>query len=377
MLQYIDSYCTSLRLDGETYTAILKPEYAINGERVIKADAKSAYAGKWVTINGARVLIGKNGVVLGGAGGKFNGMNLSDGVRKLHRNREAVVKAKEYKKLKNVADVEYKLSKLDKEINETIYGITMRTKIFGARHFKVTEYKNKLKNLKAERREIVKMQEKAKAKMERIKNKFPDIEKTVENLGNTQKRREANKLRAWAKENGYDPNTNLGTLGNLRHRATEYRRGANGGVWTGDRQDANPVKGKWVTINGAKVLIKGGKFINGPFAGQSVGAGAKYFSASAGNVPEKTRAVLASACSDVDKNGTSSVWMDNYKIDLKKVKDFPKADKVVVTAHNIVQHAGNNKSTITKHPINELGDRLIELHDLVKPKEIVVHSNDR
>lgn len=233
MLHYIDTYCTSVRLDGEIYTAILKPEYAVEGERVIKADAKSAYAGKWVTINGARVLIGKNGVVLGGAGGKFNGMNLSDGVRKLHRNRDAVVKAKEYERLKKVADSDWKLNQLDGQIKETITSIAKRTKIFGAKHFKVTTVKNQLKNLKAERKAVLKTKEQAQAKMERIKAKYPDVEKTIESLGNTQKRREVNKLRAWAKENGYNPNSPQYAL--AQHQYNERNKSPyRGGNWTGD-----------------------------------------------------------------------------------------------------------------------------------------------
>ena len=375
MLQHIDTYCTSVRLDGETYTAILKPEYAIDGERVIKADAKSAYAGKWVTINGARVLIGKNGVVLGGAGGNFNGMNFSDGVRKLHRARGVVNASNKFENLKKeLRSVKEKAEHHKKQVEFWGKVLKVREQDFGKGSSMVNNAKKALKEEQKAHLASSKNAALIESKMNAIKKKYPNVENVKKQRQASKERRE---LRRWAKANGYDPNTNPGILSNLRHRATEYRRGANGGVWTGDRQDAKPVNGKWVTINGAKVLIKGGKFVNGPFAGQSVGVGAKYFSANAGKVPEKTRAVLASACSDVDKNGTSSVWMDNYKIDLKKVKDFPKADKVVVTAHNIVQHAGNNKSTITKHPINELGDRLIELHDLVKPKEIVVHSNDR
>lgn len=375
MLQHIDTYCTSVRLDGETYTAILKPEYAIDGERVIKADAKSAYAGKWVTINGARVLIGKNGVVLGGAGGNFNGMNFSDGVRKLHRARGVVNASNKFENLKKeLHSVKEKAEYHKKQVEFWGKVLKVREQDFGKGSSMVNNAKKALKEEQKAHLASSKNVALIESKMNAIKKKYPNVENVKKQRQASKERRE---LRRWAKANGYDPNTNPGILGNLRHRATEYRRGTNGGVWTGDRQDAKPVNGKWVTINGAKVLIKGGKFVNGPFAGQSVGAGAKYFSANAGKVPEKTRAVLASACSDVDKNGTSSVWMDNYKIDLKKVKDFPKADKMVVTAHKIVQHAGNNKSTITKHPINELGDRLIELHDLVKPKEIVVHSNDR
>ena len=233
MLKYINEYCTSVRLDGETYTAILKAEYAVDGERVIKADAKSAYAGKWVTINGARVLIGKNGVVLGGAGGKFNGMNLSDGVRKIHRNRDAVVKAKEYAKLKAVADSDLKLKKLDDEISFQITSLAKITKTFGAKHFKVTVVKRQLKKLKDERKAVLKTKEQAQAKMERIKAKYPDVEKTIESLGNTQKRREVNKLRAWAKENGYNPNSPQYAL--AQHRYNERNKSPyRGGNWTGD-----------------------------------------------------------------------------------------------------------------------------------------------
>ena len=372
MLHYIDTYCTSVRLDGEIYTAILKPEYAVEGERVIKADAKSAYAGKWVTINGARVLIGKNGVVLGGAGGKFNGMNLSDGVRKLHRNRDTVVKAKEYERLKKVADSDWKLNQLDGQIKETITSIAKRTKIFGAKHFKVTTVKNQLKNLKAERKAVLKTKEQAQAKMERIKAKYPDVEKTIENLGNTQKRREANKLRAWAKENGYNPNASTAVLANLKDRSAN--KPYKGGVWTGDefREDATQ---KWVTINGAKVLIKNGKFTSGPLAGKFYGEN-KYFSGNA-KMSGKHKVAIIEACDMASKDGKANVYMDNYKIELKLKNNFPQVgkDEMIVTAHNVVQHTGagmNRKMTITKHPVNKVGDRLAELRELIKPKDIQV-----
>lgn len=230
MLDYLKGLCVSVRLDGETYTAVLKPEYAINGERVLRTDSKNVNVGKWVTINGAHVLIGKNGLVLGGAGGKFNGMNLSDSVRKLHRNRDAIVKAQEYKKLKPLADRSYELRTIDGQIKETEYGIAMRTKIFGARHFKVTQYKIQLKGLKAKRRQIEREQKQAQAKMDKIKAKYPNVESLIKTQAQRKHERD---IRTWARENGYNQKSSLAALGNFRDRAVNnkpYR----GGIYTGD-----------------------------------------------------------------------------------------------------------------------------------------------
>ena len=72
----LDEVAVSVRCDGDEITAILKAEYAVDGCRVIKTDAKGASSGNWKTINGAHVLIGKGGRILAGMGGKFK--NLSD-----------------------------------------------------------------------------------------------------------------------------------------------------------------------------------------------------------------------------------------------------------------------------------------------------------
>lgn len=137
--------------------------------------------------------------------------------------------------------------------------------------------------------------------------------------------------------------------------------------------------GKWVTMNGAKVLIKGGKFVNGPFAGRSADAGARYFSPASGKVSAKDRATIATACADADKNGSSTIWMDNYKIELKKASNYPKEADMVVKANGIIQGTGNGKRnfTLTKHPISEVGDRLAELRNIVKPKTMSVQTGGK
>ena len=373
MLQHIDTYCTSVRLDGETYTAILKPEYAIDGERVIKADAKSAYAGKWVTINGARVLIGKNGVVLGGAGGNFNGMNFSDGVRKLHRARGVVNASNKFENLKKeLRSVKEKAEYHKKQVEFWGKVLKVREQDFGKGSSMVNNAKKALKEEQKAHLSSSKNVALIESKMNAIKKKYPNVENVKKQRQASKERRE---LRRWAKANGYDPNTNPGILGNLRHRATEYRRGTNGGVWTGDRQDAKPVNGKWVTINGAKVLIKGGKFVNGPFAGKFYGEN-KYFSSNA-KMSGKHKVAIIQACDMASKDGKANVYMDNYRIELKLKNNFPQVgkDEMIVIAHNVIQHTGaglNRKMTITKHPVNEVGDRLAELRSLIKPKDIQV-----
>lgn len=69
------------------YMAVLTDEYRYDGSQVVEAkteqelDSKIAYAqeraDRWVTINGAHVLIDNRGMIVGGAGGKFNGMRFN------------------------------------------------------------------------------------------------------------------------------------------------------------------------------------------------------------------------------------------------------------------------------------------------------------
>lgn len=77
MLEYMEKYCENIRqdLDG-TYVAVLKPEYAIDGLRVIKCDNATGDIknDRWVTIRGTHVLIGRDGRIAAGAGGKLNGL---------------------------------------------------------------------------------------------------------------------------------------------------------------------------------------------------------------------------------------------------------------------------------------------------------------
>ena len=76
MLEYMAKYCDSIRCDDDgVYVAVLKPEYAVDGLRVIKCDNATGDVrnDRWVTINGAHVLIGRDGRIAGGMGGKLNG----------------------------------------------------------------------------------------------------------------------------------------------------------------------------------------------------------------------------------------------------------------------------------------------------------------
>lgn len=70
MINNVERYCVCIRQDSDgAYIAVLKPEYAVDGMRVLKSDGLRT--DRWVTINGAHVMIGKGGVVTGGAGGRF------------------------------------------------------------------------------------------------------------------------------------------------------------------------------------------------------------------------------------------------------------------------------------------------------------------
>ena len=72
---------------ADGYMAVLTDEYRYDGSQVVEAkteqelDSKIAYAqeraDRWVTINGAHVLIDNRGMIVGGAGGKFNGMRFN------------------------------------------------------------------------------------------------------------------------------------------------------------------------------------------------------------------------------------------------------------------------------------------------------------
>lgn len=76
---------------ADGYLAVLKDEYRYDGSQIVEAkteqelDSKIAYAqeraDRWVTINGAHVLIDDRGMILGGAGGKFNGMRFNSRFR--------------------------------------------------------------------------------------------------------------------------------------------------------------------------------------------------------------------------------------------------------------------------------------------------------
>ena len=88
MINDVERYCVCIRQDSDgAYIAVLKPEYADDGMRVLKSDGLRT--DRWVTINGAHVMIGKGGVVTGGAGGRFNGKKISDFAGKKKRKLSA------------------------------------------------------------------------------------------------------------------------------------------------------------------------------------------------------------------------------------------------------------------------------------------------
>lgn len=235
MLDYLKDLCVSLRTDGEIYTAILKPEYAVNGERVLRADAKKAYAGKWVTINGAHVLIGRNGLVIAGAGGKFNGMNFSDSVRKVHRARGIVNASIQYGKVKKeLIDAKSIVNNFDKNIAQWKSIKKIRLETYGREHRLTREASRRVELWTNDRKPYAKALREVEAKVNKIKKKYPDIDKIVDERSRVKERRA---LQQWARQNGHDPNKPNSSLSNLFNRSTDYKRGFNGGTWTGDESD--------------------------------------------------------------------------------------------------------------------------------------------
>lgn len=128
MFDDIRGYCTSIRQDADGYVAVLKPEYAIDGMRTLlwRDDG-------WVTINGAHVFIDDKGIVRGGAGGKFNGRNMSKDARSWYKkkkkflNRMAILRRGE----KTVDNYKYKSAiearkKAEEKLNSTINNIKDR-----------------------------------------------------------------------------------------------------------------------------------------------------------------------------------------------------------------------------------------------------------
>lgn len=232
MLDYLKDLCVSMRMDGETYTAILKPEYAVNGERIIRTDAKKAYAGKWVTINGAHVLIGRNGLVIAGAGGKFNGMNLSDSVRKVHRARGIVNASIQYSKIKKeLGEARSLVNHYDETIAHWKSIKKKRIEVFGREHRLTRDASRRVELWTNERKPYAKALREVEAKVNKIKKKYPNIDKIISERSEVKRKRA---LQQWARQNGHDPNKPLSTLSNLYDRSTNYKRGYNGGTWTGD-----------------------------------------------------------------------------------------------------------------------------------------------
>lgn len=85
---------------GGKYIAILKDDYRLDGSQIIEGNTYSEVetaatrADRWVTINGAHVLIGKDNRIVGGMGGKFNGFpfgaRFGDKGKKFVKNKNVV-----------------------------------------------------------------------------------------------------------------------------------------------------------------------------------------------------------------------------------------------------------------------------------------------
>lgn len=77
-MDYKDKIQVMYQTKDGRYVAILKDDYRLDGSIVIEGDLNSVIADvlradRWVTINGSHVLIGKNGKIMAGMGGKFKG----------------------------------------------------------------------------------------------------------------------------------------------------------------------------------------------------------------------------------------------------------------------------------------------------------------
>lgn len=118
------------------YVAVLQDGYRLDGTAVIEGESKQdvyaqvARADRWVTINGAHVLLGKNNTIVAGMGGKFNGFhfgaNFSDKGKKLKDGRGA---ARLYIGGKaNVQTGRHKMSARQVKINNVISSLNIQVR---------------------------------------------------------------------------------------------------------------------------------------------------------------------------------------------------------------------------------------------------------
>lgn len=87
------------KMCNDSYLAILKDEYRLDGSSIVEAgtieeltqklDNVERADDRWVTMNGAHVLLNGNGRIIGGAGGKFNGMRFGTRFSDYALNRRA------------------------------------------------------------------------------------------------------------------------------------------------------------------------------------------------------------------------------------------------------------------------------------------------
>lgn len=239
MFEDIKSYCTSLREDADGYVAILKPEYAVDGMRTLlwRDDG-------WVTINGAHVLIDDKGVVIGGAGGKFNGKNFSPNAAKFYKKRKMVNAARQYRKmlgenvgqgrfsyneakegintidknlkrtyltpeqkakrkesLKKIRELDKKIkaAKDDKELKQLVLRRTIAEVNMPKDNKKTAAEREKLLKKRREYKNALSAYEKHFDKIERFKKKNPGVAELAEKLQVRDKRVEKNRVTAQVK----------------------------------------------------------------------------------------------------------------------------------------------------------------------------------
>lgn len=118
MMDYKDKLQVMYQTKDGRYIAILKDDYRLDGSMVIEGDLESVIADvlradRWVTINGSHVLIGKDGNIVAGMGGQFNGFPFGANFRDKGKTTKSGRKiARLYKAQK--ANVVHKNTKTDK-----------------------------------------------------------------------------------------------------------------------------------------------------------------------------------------------------------------------------------------------------------------------
>lgn len=185
MLDYMSKYCENVRQDENgKYVAILKPEFAVDGLRIIHGDGINNDG--WVTINGAHVLIDDTTFkVVGGAGGKFNGKVFSPKARAFFGKRKVAKKGQGYRTEISNLDKLYdkKLSVLANKIGDT-YSEDSKRWLAGRKRMKEWTLKNEKEKLAGVRDRVKKLGPKVtKKKIEELERKAEKYRRAKDGFG--------------------------------------------------------------------------------------------------------------------------------------------------------------------------------------------------